>query len=149
MQRVQKQLVDAARWDPLANKFHMAIRDGFYMIIDSPKFLFRSHSIYATAMRYRRQARLNKGKVNPDDFKHISIDELREAMVMLDVIKGPLGKIDFRVFNWCYYVAIAYTCYNFWSFMKKDAERTENDGMTLEQRKRMFSSDYEEELRPK
>lgn len=47
------------------NKIQCAFRDAAYFIIDFPKFVMYSYSNYGAVRRYMRQARLNKGNINP------------------------------------------------------------------------------------
>jgi hypothetical protein len=136
-------------WDPVSNKLHRAMRDGTYMIIDLPKFVFRTTSSYGALMRYTRQARKNKGKVNPEDFRDVDTNELRVGLETFASMKGPLQKIDFRWFYWMYLIMISYSVYTAWTLQGKLDEKLDRTGGSLEERRRMFGADYEEEIRPR
>jgi hypothetical protein len=136
-------------WDPVQNKFHRSIRDGAYMLIDFPKFVWKTSSSYGALIRYTRQARRNKGKVNPEDFKDVDTNELRIGLETFAAMKGPLQKIDFRWFYWMYLIMITYSCYTAWTLQKKLDAKLDRSGGSLEERRKMFANDYEEDVRPR
>ncbi|CAD2216154.1 hypothetical protein AGDE_09268 [Angomonas deanei] len=88
-------------WNPKENKVQRAVRDAFYLVIDMPKFFMYTHTNYGAMRRYIRQARIHKGKVNPEDFKDVDTNVLRESMIKYSQWKGPLQKVDFRFFTGC------------------------------------------------
>lgn len=136
-------------WDPIQNKFHQALRDGFYMVIDLPKFVARSTSSYGALMRYTRQARRNKGKVNPDDFRDVDTNELRVGLETYAAMKGPLQKIDFRWFYWMYFIMISYTIITTYKLQGMMDARLDRTGGSLDERRKLFDDDYEEDVRPR
>ena len=137
------------KWDPIENKFHRSLRDGAYMMIDFPKFVFRSTSSYGALMRYTRQARRNKGKVNPEDFRDVDTNELRIGLETYAAMKGPLQKIDFRWFYWMYILMIGYSVFTANKLQNMLDEKLDRTGGSLEDRRKMFPDDYEEDVRPK
>ena len=136
-------------WDPIENRFHQALRDGFFMIVDFPKFVSRTHSSYGALMRYTRQARRNKGRVNPEDFRDVDTNELRVGLETFASMKGPLQKIDFRWFYWMYFFMIGYSLYTGYTLQGMLDAKLDKTGGSLEERRRMFADDYEEDVRPR
>ncbi|ESL10402.1 hypothetical protein TRSC58_01867 [Trypanosoma rangeli SC58] len=136
-------------WDPVHNRVHCAMRDAFFLVIDTPKFFTYTHSSYGAMRRYIRQARINKGKVNPEDFRDVDTNVLRESLIRYAQWKGPLQKIDFRWFYWMYALMIAYVLWQGLALQKMLDERVERSGMSLDERRRMFDDEYEEDVRPR
>lgn len=137
------------KWDPYGNKCHQALRDGLYLMIDFPKFVARTHSTYGALIRYTRQARKNKGKVNPEDFKNVDTNELRMGLETFASMRGPLQKIDFRWFYWMYLLMIGYTLVTGYKLQGMMDAKMDKTGGSLEDRRAMFDGDYEEDVRPR
>ncbi|KAG5470655.1 hypothetical protein LSCM1_01901 [Leishmania martiniquensis] len=138
-----------AHWDPAANSLQCAIRDAAYLVIDLPRFFMYSHSNYGAMRRYIRQSRINKGKINPEDFKEVDTNVLRESLIKYAQAKGPLQKIDFRWFYWMYAVMIIYAGWQGMQLQSLLDERLDRMGASLEQRRDMYDDDYLEEVRPR
>lgn len=136
-------------WDPAANKLQCAIRDAAYLVIDLPRFFMYSHSNYGAMRRYIRQSRINKGKINPEDFKDVDTNVLRESLIKYAQAKGPLQKIDFRWFYWMYAVMIIYVGWQGMYLQSLLDARVDRMGASLEQRRDMYDDDYLEEVRPR
>nr|CCD15858.1 unnamed protein product [Trypanosoma congolense IL3000] len=145
---LRRELSTITTWDPIGNKVHCAARDAAFLVIDFPKFFAYTHGAYGAMRRYIRQARINKGKVNPEDFREVDTNVLRESLIRYAQWKGPLQKIDFRFFYWMYALMIGYV---FWQGLKLNKlleEKVDRTGVSLEVRRTMFDYDYEEDLRP-
>ncbi|EPY23001.1 hypothetical protein STCU_02639 [Strigomonas culicis] len=138
-----------AHWDPINNKLHCAIRDAGYLVIDIPRFFSYTHSNYGALRRYLRQARINKGKVNPEDFRDVDTNVLRESLIRHAQWKGPLQKIDFRFFYWMYGVMIFYVLWQGLALQRMRDNKLDKTGSTLEQRRSMYDDDYMEDVRPR
>ncbi|KAF8279655.1 hypothetical protein TcG_05763 [Trypanosoma cruzi] len=136
-------------WDPVGNRVHCAMRDAFFLVIDTPRFFTYTHSSYGAMRRYIRQARINKGKVNPEDFRDVDTNVLRESLIRYAQWKGPLQKIDFRWFYWMYALMIGYVLWQGLALQKILDEKVERSGVSLEERRRMFDDEYEEDVRPR
>lgn len=119
------------------------------MLVDFPKVVVRSTSTYGALIRYTKQARRNKGKVNAEDFKDVDINQLRMALELFHQMRGPLQKIDLRWFYWMYLVMIGYCVWATYKCQRMLDERLDRTGGSLEERRRMFSDDYEEDIRPR
>ncbi|CBH18641.1 uncharacterized protein TEOVI_000176100 [Trypanosoma equiperdum] len=135
-------------WDPIGNKVHCAARDAVYLVMDCPKFFMYTHGAYGAMRRYIRQARINKGKVNPEDFRDVDTNVLRESLIRYAQWKGPLQKIDFRVFYWMYVLMIGYVFWQGLALNRMLEEKIDRSGVSLDKRRSMFDDDYEEDLRP-
>lgn len=146
---IQKDLGSVFHWDPIHNSLHSAFRDGWYLLIDTPQFFLYTHSNYGAMRRYIRQARINKGKVNPEDFRDVDTNVLRESLIRFAQWKGPLQKIDFRFFYWMYAMMIAYVFWQGVNLGKLLDAKIDKTGATIEQRRSMFDDDYEEDVRPR
>lgn len=138
-----------ASWDPMSNKLQCAMRDGTFLILDIPKFFKYTNSNYGAMRRYIRQARVNKGRINPEDFKDVDTNVLRESMIRHNQFKGPLQKIDFRIFYWIYGVMFVYICWQAYGLQKMLDAKIDKSGSSLEQRRSQFDDDYMEDVRPR
>lgn len=125
------------------------MRDGAYLIIDLPRFFMYSHSNYGAMRRYIRQSRINKGKINPEDFKDVDTNVLRESLIKYAQTKGPLQKIDFRWFYWMYAIMIFYAGWQGMHIQSLMDARLDKMGASLDQRREMFDDDYVEDVRPR
>lgn len=148
-QTLQHDLAHLSKWDPQTNKLQCAIRDAGYLIIDLPRFFMYSHSNYGAMRRYIRQSRINKGKINPEDFKDVDTNVLRESLIKYAQAKGPLQKIDFRWFYWMYAVMIFYVGWQGMHLQSLLDARVDRMGASLDQRRDMYDDDYLEEVRPR
>lgn len=144
---LQKDLRTLTVWDPIGNRVQCAFRDAAYFVIDIPRFLLFTNSNYGAMRRYLRQSRLNKGKVNPEDFRDVDTNVLRESLIRHSQIKGPLQKVDFRFFYWVYIFLMAYVLLQGRQLLRMKEEREDRSGATLAQRRQMYDDDYIEELR--
>ncbi|CAJ1034177.1 hypothetical protein Q4I32_006725 [Leishmania shawi] len=146
---LQHDILTCTHWNPATNKLQCAIRDAAYLVIDLPRFITYSHSNYGAMRRYIRQSRINKGKINPEDFKDVDTNVLRESLIKYAQAKGPLQKIDFRWFYWMYAVMIIYTGWQGMRLQSLLDARVDRMGASLEQRRDMYNDDYLEEVRPR
>lgn len=136
-------------WDPVNNAMHCALRDSCYIIIDVPKFFRYTNSNYAAMRRFIRQSRRNKGKVNPEDFKDVDTNVLRESMIKYSQFKGPLRNIDLRWFYWMYIIMFGFVCWQAWGLQSMIDAKLDKSGSSLEERSKMFDDDYLEDVRPR
>ncbi|KAG8344327.1 hypothetical protein ERJ75_001645200 [Trypanosoma vivax] len=136
-------------WDPIGNRVHCAMRDAAYLLYDCPKFFVYTHSSYGAMRRYIRQSRIHKGKVNPEDFRDVDTNVLRESLIRFAQWKGPLQKIDFRWFYWMYVLMIGYVLWQGLALQKMLDEKVDRTGASLEVRRSLFDDEYEEDLRPR
>lgn len=148
-QSVGRDLRAFATWDPTNNKLHCAVRDGAYLLMDFPKFITYTHRNYGAVRRFIRQSRVNKGRINPEDFKEVDTNVLRESMIRHGQWKGPLSKVDLRIFYWIYGVMFVYVCWQALELQKMIDAKVDRSGSTLEQRRSLFGDDYEEDVRPR
>ncbi|KPA84845.1 putative mitochondrial hypothetical protein [Leptomonas pyrrhocoris] len=148
-QTLQHDLATITKWDPATNKLQCAIRDAGYLVIDLPRFFMYSHSNYGAMQRYIRQSRINKGKINPEDFKDVDTNVLRESLIKYAQTKGPLQKIDFRWFYWMYAIMIVYVGWQGMHLQSLLDARVDRMGASLDQRRDMYDDDYLEEVRPR
>ncbi|CAJ1032656.1 hypothetical protein, conserved [Leishmania lindenbergi] len=146
---LQHDILTCTHWNPATNKLQCAMRDAAYLVIDLPRFITYSHSNYGAMRRYIRQSRINKGKINPEDFKDVDTNVLRESLIKYAQAKGPLQKIDFRWFYWMYAVMIIYTGWQGMRLQSLLDARVDRMGASLEQRRDMYNDDYLEEVRPR
>ena len=148
-QTLQHDLTTITQWDPQTTKLQCVIRDAGYLIIDLPRFFMYSHSNYGAMRRYIRQSRINKGKINPEDFRDVDTNVLRESLIKYAQAKGPLQKIDFRWFYWMYAIMIIYVGWQGMHLQGLLDARVDRMGASLEQRRDMYDDDYLEEVRPR
>ncbi|KAG5496311.1 hypothetical protein JKF63_02613 [Porcisia hertigi] len=146
---LQHDIQTLMHWNPVENKLQCALRDAAYLIIDLPRFFMYSHSNYGAMRRYIRQSRIHKGKINPEDFKDVDTNVLRESLIKYAQSKGPLQKIDFRWFYWMYAVMIIYVGWQGLHLQSLLDARVDRMGASLEQRRSMYDDDYLEEVRPR
>ena len=135
-------------WDPMGNRFHCALRDAGYLLMDFPRTVFRVQTKYGLFMKYLKNRR--KGKENkPEDFVGIETHELRHMLQLFHFMKGPLQRLDLRIFNWMYYVLFVYCMIQFYSLNERKKKMLEDVEVPLSERRKIYTDDYEEDLKPK
>lgn len=120
-------------------------RDTVYLIRDVPMMTRSSHNTYGAFVRYLRQAK--KGKVNPDDFKSVDTNALRQVLDTYSKVKGPLTGFDLRFFYYMYAVMFAYLFYTVYKLSSVSGTKKKDSQMTLKERRNLYEGTYEEELR--
>lgn len=119
-----------------------AVRDTAYAVVDFPRMIFKANSGYSNYKRYTKQMRKH-GKVNPDDFKDIDVNELRVFLEHHYTMRGPLQNINYNYFNYMYVIMGAIVLYVAYGLNKQLNERLDNGGYA-EDRISAFSDNHEE-----
>ena len=131
---------------PQVMRVRNAFRDTAYMAIDFPWIIRRITSSYGYYRKYLRQMRKN-GRVNPEDFKDADLNELRLMINTYFHTRGPVMKIDFRIFNYIYFVMIAWVLVEAIQIQQGMDAKMESGNITWDRRRSTYDDDYEEDIR--
>eukprot|EP00388_Colpodella_angusta_P023943 GDKJ01062140.1.p1 GENE.GDKJ01062140.1~~GDKJ01062140.1.p1 ORF type:complete len:128 (-),score=2.36 GDKJ01062140.1:54-410(-) len=116
------------------------------MVIDFPFLIRRMTSSYGYFGLYLRQMRKH-GRANPEDFKDADLNELRTMVNNHFHIRGPLMKIDMRIFNYIYLVMGAIILYEAYKIQKGIDKKLDMGGVSWDNRRKSYDDDYEEDVK--
>ncbi len=125
-------------------KFKQTARDAAYLILDIVPITRKMHRTYGHFHTYIRSVR--KGKVKSEDFADVDSNELRRMLDMYQQVRGPLTGFDMRWFYWMYAGMIGYLVWTFLTLYSKQGATFDQES-SLDERRRAFAKDYEEDLR--
>lgn len=131
---------------PHAMAVRNAFRDSAYTIIDLPFLVRRVTSSYGYYRKYLRQMRKH-GKANPEDFKDADMNELRMMVNDYYHTRGPVMKVDLRIFNWMYLIMGIIVLYEAYFIQKGMDAKIEGGGSSWDRRREEFDDEYEEDVR--
>lgn len=123
-----------------------AFRDAAYMVVDFPFLMKRMTGSYGYFRKYLRQMRKH-GRANPEDFKDADLNELRTMVNNYYHMRGPLMKIDMRIFNYMYVIMGIIIVYEAYKIQKGIDNRMDMGGVSWDDRRNAFDDDYEEDIK--
>jgi hypothetical protein len=128
------------------DKIRRAFWDAGYLLIDFLPMIFKAHKSYGTFHRYLTKRRRGHA-IKPEDFKDVDIEEMRKMLDLYSRTRGPLTGFDFRWFYWFYLVATLLIIQGFYASYQRKTSRPNIDDMSIEDRRKMFSRNYLEDVR--
>jgi hypothetical protein len=138
----------AFKWDPLGNKYHGILRDAAYIVYDTPVTLYRVNSKYGLFVKMLRNKRRGI-TTKPEDLQGLETHEIRHMLQVYQFIRGPFQKLDFRIFNWIYASLAVYSCFQFIRLYARKEKMLESVEMPLSERRKLYTNDYEEDVKPR